>query len=65
MSAQKAIRYSVNLASEFQPPPPLFQEGATHAFHMYVYRKKLPHLSLPTFLNEWNAYNKTLGMLKK
>ena len=24
MSAQKAIRYSMNLASEFQPPPPLF-----------------------------------------
>ena len=30
----------------------------------HVHRKKLPHLSLRTFLNEWNAYNKTLGMLK-
>ena len=51
MSAQKAIWYSVNPASEFQPPPPLFQEGATHAFHT-LYRKKLSHLGLRTILNE-------------
>ena len=56
MSAQKAIRYSVNLASEFQPPPPLFQQCAIHAFHMYIERNC--HISVYVlFRIEW--FNET------
>ena len=39
--------------------------GVRDSRFLHVYRKNLLHFSLRAFLNEWNAYIKTLGNLKK